>query len=108
MKLLSDMMDAVVHPVSAAAIGSVVGLKAVPGATLGERVFNLAASFGLAVYAGPALVEHMGVTSPRIGAAIIMGCGATGLVLFSAIVEAIKRTDLAAWLVSWLPRKRGE
>lgn len=107
MKVISEVMDAALHPVAAAAIGALVGLKAVAGASFAERAVNLAASFGLAVYAGPALVEHLGVTSPKIAAAIVMGCGATGLVFFNAGIEAIKQTNLVEWLTSWLPRRKG-
>lgn len=105
---IAELLDAALHPVVAAAVGSIVGLKAVPGASLGERMTNLVASFALAVYGGPALIEHMGVSSVKIGAGIVFLVGAAGLVVFNACIEAFRQTDLAAWLTGWLPRRKGD
>lgn len=102
---LAELMDYALHPVVAAAVGSAVGLRAIAGATLVQRLLNLGASFAFAVYAGPAVLEHMQISSARISAGIIFATGATGLVVFNAIVEAIKQTDLAAWLRGWLPNR---
>lgn len=104
---LDDLPDWLAHPAIAAALGSVLGLKAIPGASLLEKVSNLAAGWALAVYAGPALVEYMEISSLKIAAGVIFAIGATGLVVFNAVIEAIKRTDLAAWVMQWLPGKKG-
>jgi hypothetical protein len=95
------------HPAVAAAAGSLVGLRAMPGSTLVEKLFNLGASFLLAVYAAPWVIDQMNVTSARLSAGIIFGMGATGLVVFNAVVEAFKKTDLAAYIAGWLPRRKG-
>lgn len=102
-----EILDLALHPVVAAAIGSIVALKAIPGTGYVEKAVNVGASFALAVYAGPALVEYMDVTSLKIAAGVIFAIGATGLVVFNAVIEAIKRTDLAAWVMGWLPGKKG-
>jgi hypothetical protein len=95
------------HPAVAAAAGSLVGLRAMPGTSIVEKLFNLTASFLLAVYVAPWAIDHMNVTSTRLAAGIIFGMGATGLVVFNAVVEAFKKTDLAAYVAGWLPRRKG-
>lgn len=104
---IDDLPDWVAHPAVAAALGSALGLKALPGASLPEKLVNLGASFALAVYAGPALVEYLEVSSPKLAAGIVFGIGATGLVVFNALIDAIKRSDLGAWFLGWLPKKPG-
>ena len=49
----------------------------------------------------------MDVTSVKIAAGVVFAIGATGLVVFNAIIEAVKRTDLAAYVMSWLPGRKG-
>jgi hypothetical protein len=100
-------------PWVAAAAGSILGLKALPGASLWERLCNVAAGFAIAAFVGPGLIDAMGWTSPRLAALAIFGLGATGLVIFSALLEAFRRSDIAAALFdglkSFLPgRKRGD
>lgn len=100
--------DVLTTPWVAAALGAVLSLKALPGAGMGEKLLNVGAGFAIAAYAGPALVEHMGWASPRLAALAIFGCGASGLVVFNGVMEALKRTDFGAWVMSWLPKKKGE
>ena len=104
---LDDLPEWMSHPAVAAALGSALGLKAIPGASIVEKLLNLVAGWAAAVYGGLALIDYMGLSSRPIGAFMIFGVGATGLVVFNAIIEAIKRTDLAAWVLGWLPGKKG-
>ena len=98
--------EIVTHPVLAAVCGALLGLKALPGASIWERLANVGAGFVIAVFAGPALVDYMEVSSPNIGAGIIFGLGSAGLVIFGAVIDAIRRTDLVAWVAGWLPRRK--
>ena len=108
MKIPPEWTDYALHPVVASAVGAIVGLKAIPGSSLAERIGNVVASFALAVYGGTALVEQMGVSSLKIGAAIVFLVGAAGMVVFNAVVEALKQTDFKGWIANWLPaRKKG-
>lgn len=104
--------DLLTSPWVAAAAGSILGLRALPGATLLERAANVAAGFCIAAFVGPALIEAMGWTSPRLAALAIFGLGATGLVVFSALIDGFRRSDIALDLFerakSWIPGKRGE
>ena len=102
-----ELTELLTHPVVAAAVGAAVGLRALPGATLPERAANLAAGFALAAWGGSAVVDYMNIDSPKIAAGMIFITGATGLVVFGAIIEGIKKTDLAAWITAWLPGKKG-
>lgn len=96
-------------PVVAAAIGAIVGLRAVPGTSLIEKVINVAASFAVAAYGGSALVEHMGVMNPKLSAGIIFAVGVCGLVVLGGLFEALKKTAaferVVEWGLSWLPRR---
>jgi hypothetical protein len=107
-----NLPDLMTSPWVAAAAGAILGLKALPGASLWERLANVGAGFAIAAFVGPALIEAMGWTSPRLAALAIFGLGATGLVIFSALMDAFKRSDIGAALFeglkSFLPRKRGE
>ena len=107
MKPEFNLNELATHPGLAAIAGALLGLKALPGATIWERLANVSAGFFIAVFAGPALVEQMEVSSLKIAAGIIFGMGAAGLVIFGAIIEAIRKTDLGAWVSGWLPRKKG-
>lgn len=108
----TELNDLLVHPMTAALLGAIVGLKAIPGTSVPEKLVNVAVSFALASYGGPALTEYMDVSSPRLAAGMIFGVGAAGLVVFAGLLEAIKRADafarLVEWALSWLPgRKQG-
>jgi hypothetical protein len=90
-----------------AAAGAFVSLRALPGATLAQRITNFAAGVSIAAFGAPALIEHMQIQSAAIGGAIIFITGATGLVAFDALIEAIKKTDFVAWIAGWLPGRKG-
>jgi hypothetical protein len=92
----------------AAAIGSAVSLKAVPGSSLGAKLGNFGAGFAIAAYLGPAVVEWLAVRSEKIEFGIVFAVGMCGLVLTQSIIAAIKSTDFGAWIAAWLPRKKGE
>lgn len=102
-----ESSELLTNPLVAAVAGSLVGLRALPGATLPEKLATVGAGFALAAFAGPAVVEHMGIVSPKVGAGVIFVIGAAGLVIFNSFIEGIKRTDLGAWLSSWLPKRGG-
>lgn len=95
------------HQFIAAAAGSIVGLYAVPGDTLRSRLANILAGFVIAIFAGPALIEYLGITSLRVSAGIVFIVGSTGLVVFDAVVEAVKKMDIAEWIRGWLPGRKG-
>lgn len=108
----SELSEIFAHPAVAAALGAIVGLRAIPGTSYTEKAINVALSFAIASYGGPVLIEYMQVTSVKLAAGMIFAVGATGLVVFNGLIEAVKRTDLfgklAEAVASWFPRKGGQ
>ena len=104
---LSALGKAMGHPMVAAAAGALVGLRALPGSSYIEKFSNVSAGFAIAAWGGPAIVDYLVITSPRVASGMVFICGATGLVVANSLWEAIKRTDIAAWISSWLPKKGG-
>jgi hypothetical protein len=102
-----ELSEVLTHPVVAAAVGAVVGLRALPGTSMLEKAANVGAGFAIAAWGGAAAVDYMQIASPKLASGMIFVIGAVGLVIFNALVEAIKNTDLGAWLGSWLPRRKG-
>lgn len=100
--------DLTAEPWFVAAAGSMLGLKAMPGASLPEKIGNLCAGFLIATFGGPALIEWLPINSPKLAAFAIFGLGACGLVLWASLIEGIRRTDFGAWLTNWLPRRKGD
>jgi hypothetical protein len=103
----AELQEIFAHPVVAAAAGALVGLRALPGTSYIEKLANVSCGFAIAAWGGPALVDWLVITSPRVASGMIFICGATGLVVANALWEAIKRTDFAAWIMSWLPKRGG-
>lgn len=107
-----EWSDLLTHPTVAAAVGAIVGLKALPGSSYVEKAGNVGAGFALAAFGGPAMVESMGIVSAKVGAGVVFVIGAAGLVVFNAAIEAIKRSDAFTraidWALSLLPGKRGQ
>lgn len=100
-----ELSDLLTHPVIAAAAGSLVALRALPGTSYAEKFANLAAGFAIAAWGGPAIVDWLSIAGPKLASGVIFVCGATGLVAANAVWEGIRHVDLGAWLMSWLPRR---
>jgi len=106
-EILAAVLKAMAHPVVAAAGGALLGLKALPGTSYPEKLSNVAAGFAIAAWGGPALVDYLAIGSPKLASGVVFICGACGLVIANAVWEAIKHADLGAWLMGWLPKKKG-
>lgn len=104
---LAAIVKVMSHPVVAAAGGALLGLKALPGTSYPEKLSNVAAGFAIAAWGGPALVDYLAITSPKLGSGVVFICGACGLVIANAVWEALKHADLGAWVSAWLPKKKG-
>jgi hypothetical protein len=104
----AEFQEVMTHPVIAAAVGALLGLQALPGASVLEKLGNVAAGFAIAAWGGPALVDYLHIESPKLASGVIFVIGAVGLVVFNAVIEAIKKTDLAGWLAGWLPRRKSK
>ena len=102
-----ELSEILTHPVVAAAAGALLGLKALPGTSLPEKFANVFAGFLLAAWGGAALVEYLEIVNIKIAAGCIFMTGAAGLVVFDAGIQALKQTDLLAFVMPWLKGKKG-
>lgn len=95
--------DAIVRsPWLAGAMGALVALHGVPGATWVERAFNVFAGLLIAGYVSPAIAEYLGLASVAMQSAAAFLCGLFGLNGVAAVVAAIRSADLR----DFLPWKR--
>lgn len=92
----------------AALAGAILGLKAIPGGTFLERLANVLFGFLLAVFLGPAAVDYLHVVSVKIASGLTFAVGAAGLVIFAAVIDGIKQTQLSAIISSWFSRGKKE
>ena len=102
-----ELQELLTHPVVAAAAGALLGLKALPGSSIANKLANVFAGFLLAAWGGAALVEYLQIENIKIAAGAVFMTGAAGLVVFDAAIAALKQTDFAAYIASWLPKKKG-
>lgn len=93
-----DFDKAAANPWLASAIGSAISLKFMPGANWGERALNAVITYGSGVVGGGALVDHLGVTSGKSAAGVVLLTSAFCLVIFQIAVQALQRTDWGAML----------
>jgi hypothetical protein len=100
-----DPDSLVTNPFVAALAGAALGLRALPGANIYEKAANLAFGFIVAIFAGPAVLEWLHITSLKLSAGVIFGFGAAGLVLFGAIIEGVKSTQFGVIIQGWLSKR---
>jgi hypothetical protein len=95
------------HPLAAAMLGALVGLRFAPGLTWVQRAVNACSSVALAAIFGPAAAELLHL-SPTGESALAGGIALFGLSLAAQIQTAVQTLDLGAWLRAWLPGKPKE
>lgn len=93
------------NPFAAGAIGSLVGLKFAPGATVVERVTNVVAGAVCAGYVAPGLLEWLHVTSPNLQSFTAFTVGLFGLSLAAAVQQGIRDLKLGEVITGWISRK---
>jgi len=89
----------------AAVAGAILGLRAFPGSSLLERFTNLFSGFLFAVFIGPAIVDYLHISSLRLAAGLVFAVGASGLVIFAAMLEGVKQTQFGVILAGWITRR---
>ena len=62
-----------------------------PGQSWGERALNAIITYGSGVVGGGALVDHLGVTSGKSAAGVVLLTSAFCLVIFQIVVARCKR-----------------
>lgn len=93
-----DFDKAAANPWFASAVGSLLSLKFMAGASWGERALNALITYGCGVVLGGALVDHLGVRSGRSAAGVVLLTSAFCLVLYQIAVEALRNTDWGSML----------
>ena len=91
-------------PWLAGALGAIVALRGVPGASWLERLINVLCGSLLSGFLSPALSEYFGMTTPAMQSAVAFAVGLFGLNLMAAILEFIKTAKLG----DYIPWKRGD
>ena len=108
-----DFDKAAANPWLASAIGSAISLKFMPGENWGERALNAVITYGSGVVGGGALVDHLGVTSGKSAAGVVLLTSAFCLVIILIAVQALLKTDWGAMLadkvraIFGIPKKEG-
>jgi len=85
-------------PWIAGAMGAIVALHGVPGASWVERLFNVVAGVLIAGYVSPAVAEYFGLNSVSMQSAAAFVCGLFGLNIIAAMVQWVRTADLAVFL----------
>lgn len=100
-----DFDKAARSPWAAGALGSVVGLRFVPGLTWMTRAFNAASGTACAGFVGPALSDWLRIEGASVQAGLAFGVGMFGLSIAVAAVEAIRAVGWADVIRGWISRR---
>ncbi len=94
------------HPLLAAVLGALVGLRFAPGISWAERAANVFCGLLLAAFIAPALVEWLRINSAGMQAGLSFVVGLFGLSLAAAILQGIRETRWAEIITGWISRRR--
>jgi len=98
--LIEHWQQVLYHPVIASLAGAIgAAIHAFPGASRSLKAINGVSSFFVGIYLGPSIIEWREIVSPRIGAAVIVGCALGGLVAMNSALDYLRTTPMAQWPV---------
>lgn len=101
-----DPDNIVRSPFVVGAVGALItAVKFTPGASWGERAFNVLAGSAAAGFITPALIEWLNMKSPAYASGAAFLFGLVGMSLAAALLQGIKDTPLGQILTGWLSRK---
>lgn len=93
-------------PFTVGAVGALItAVKFTPGASWGERAFNVLAGSAAAGFITPALTEWLSMKSPAYASGAAFLFGLVGMSLAAALLQGIKDTPIGQILTGWLSRK---
>jgi len=97
----------VASPLTAGALGAVIGLKFVPGVLWIERLINFCAGVACSIYLAPAVGEMLNLSSvaKQNGLAFVMGLFSVSIA--AAIFEGIRNLKVAEIIESYVKRRGG-
>lgn len=93
MELLMDApnpTDLARSPLLAGLVGAVVALRGTPGASLGERLFNVFVGFSMAWFLTPALVDYFRVDTPNVQSAVAFAVGMFGVNIMATVLDNLR------------------
>lgn len=99
-----DITAATKHPLMAALLGALVGLRFAPGLTWGQRAFNATSSVALAMIFGPMGSDMLGLSETG-SSALSGGIALFGLGLADQVQAAIKAGEWRSWIPGVQPKK---
>ena len=92
-----DTTSIIKHPVAAAILGALVGLRFAPGLTWGQRAFNASSSVALAMIFGPMGADLLQLSETGTSA-LSGGIALFGLGLADQVQAAIKAGEWRNWI----------
>lgn len=93
-------------PFTVGAVGALItAVKFTPGASWGERAFNVLAGSSAAGFVTPALIEWLNMKSAAYASGAAFLFGLVGMSLCAALLQGIKDTPLGQILTGWLSRR---
>lgn len=95
-----DPESLVRSPWLAGAMGAIVALHGVPGASWMERLFNVVSGVLIAGYLSPAVAEYFSLHTVSMQSATAFVCGLFGLNVCASIVQWVRTADIGA-LLPW-------
>lgn len=99
-----DITIAAKHPLIAALLGALVGLRFAPGLTWAQRAFNATSSVALAMIFGPLGSDMLGLSEAG-ASALSGGIALFGLGLADQVQAAIKAGEWRQWVPGLKPPK---
>lgn len=93
-------------PAVAAAVGSLLSLRWMPGSSWGSKFFSFAAGISVSLFLVPYAVELMGVTSKAGPYAFAFLAGFLGMVLMGKTWDYVSNTSLGEFLGAIFTRKQ--
>lgn len=81
-------------------LGAIIAVRSAPGATWGERIFNIACGALISGFASPALSEYFGMTTQAMQSAMAFAVGLFGLNVVASLMawtKVMKVDDFLPW-----------
>lgn len=83
------------NPLVSGLLGSIIGLRAMSGATWWLRACNLGGGWACAILFGPAIAAWLGMLdTPHAFAGVVGATGAFGLVVVDGIIRYVQETPI--------------
>lgn len=92
------------HPLTAGALGALVGLRYAPGLSWFERVANVATGTVFAGYVAPAAGEVFKLSTVSMQSALAFAIGMFGMSVAAAVMQGLRDIKLGEIMTGWISR----